>query len=205
MGSYAKAHQNYVRIAHRCRHAHVPWSWLCSGRYAEADNKYIPSYDASEQSSYLMYFDVNYVYGWAMCQPFPYGKFQWVEDAENFYVSSIAVDSPTGYILEVDTEYPHHLHDAHADLPFCPARAKPPGKRQDKLLATLYDKQRYVVHYRNLQQCSDIFLHLASLQSLMFLANGFAGFCKFIRYFLAILNLLTTDHRCIVNSLNYFL
>jgi len=38
----------------------------------------------------------------------------------------------------VDLEYPQHLHDAH--LPFCPTRDKPPGKRQDKLLATLYDK-----------------------------------------------------------------
>ncbi|XP_076666354.1 uncharacterized protein LOC143367959 [Andrena cerasifolii] len=126
----------------------------CSGIYAQANNKYTPSYDASERSSYLMYFDVNNLYGWAMCQPLPYAKFQWVEDVENFDVSSIAVDSPTGYILEIDLEYPQRLYDAHADLPFCPTRAKPPVSREDELLATLYDKQRYVIHYRDLQQCT---------------------------------------------------
>jgi len=35
---------------------------------------------------------------------------------------NVALDSPTGYILEVDLEYPQHLHDTHADLPFCPTR-----------------------------------------------------------------------------------
>jgi len=55
----------------------------------------------------------------------------------------IALDSPTGYIFEVDLEYPQYLHDAHADLPFCSTRDKPLGKWQDKLLATLYDKERH--------------------------------------------------------------
>jgi len=32
----------------------------------------------------------------------------------------IALDSSTGYILEVDLEYQQHLHlNAHTDLPFC--------------------------------------------------------------------------------------
>ncbi|KAL6420238.1 hypothetical protein ACFW04_014608 [Cataglyphis niger] len=91
------------------------------------------SYDPSKFLSYLMYFDVNNLYGWAIV---------------------ITSDSPTGYILEVDLEYPQHLYDAHADLLFCPIRDKPSGKRKDKLLATLYDKKRYVIHYRNLQQCT---------------------------------------------------
>ncbi|KYN24367.1 hypothetical protein ALC57_04029 [Trachymyrmex cornetzi] len=124
------------------------------GKYAQANNKYMRSYDPSELSTYLMYYDVNNLYGWAMCQPLPYAEFQWIKDVANFDVSAIALDSPIGYILEVDLEYPQHLHEVHADLPFCPTRDKPPGKREDKLLATLYNKQRYVIHYRNLQQCT---------------------------------------------------
>jgi len=41
----------------------------------------------------------------------------------------IALNSPIGYVLEVDLEYPQYLHDAHTDLPFYPTRDKPPGKR----------------------------------------------------------------------------
>ncbi|XP_071579828.1 uncharacterized protein [Temnothorax nylanderi] len=76
----------------------------CSGRYAQANNKYMQSYDSSKPSSYLMYFDVNNLYGWAMCQPLPYAEFRWVEDVSNFDFNAIALDSPTGYILEVDLE-----------------------------------------------------------------------------------------------------
>ncbi|KYN19874.1 hypothetical protein ALC57_07789 [Trachymyrmex cornetzi] len=126
----------------------------CSNRYAQANNKYMRSYDSSKPSTYLMYCDVNNLYGWAMCQPLPYAEFQWVKNVANFDVSAITLDSLIGYILEVDLEYPQHLHDVHADLPFCPTCDKPPGKREDKLLATLYNKQRYVIHYRNLQQCT---------------------------------------------------
>ncbi|RLU21807.1 hypothetical protein DMN91_006183 [Ooceraea biroi] len=106
----------------------------CSHRYARVNNRYAPSYDPSEPSSYLMYYDVNNLYGWAM----------W-------------------YILEVDLEYPRYLHDAHADLSFCPTRETPPDKRQEKLLATLCDKQRYVIHYRTLQQCTRHGLRVARI------------------------------------------
>ncbi|KYN21235.1 hypothetical protein ALC57_06399, partial [Trachymyrmex cornetzi] len=59
------------------------------------------------------------------------------------------------------------LESYHTDLSFCPMRDKPPGKRENNLLATLYDKQRYVIHYRNLQQCTRHGLRLTKLYKLM--------------------------------------
>ncbi|XP_076383744.1 uncharacterized protein LOC143260990 [Megalopta genalis] len=101
--------------------------------------------------SYLMYFDVNNLYDWAMSQPLPHWGFQWVDDTSNFNIDSVPIDSPVGYILEVDLEYPQEIHDAHADLPFCPIHEV--GALQKKLLTTLSDKNRYVLHYRYLRQC----------------------------------------------------
>jgi len=90
-----------------------------------------------------MYFDVN-LYSWAMFQPLLYADFRWIDDVENFNIMTVALNPPTGYILEVDLEY-SHLHNVHADLPFHPTRDKSPGKRENKLLATLYNKQRYTL------------------------------------------------------------
>ncbi|XP_070152501.1 uncharacterized protein [Polyergus mexicanus] len=109
----------------------------CSNRYARANNKYLQSYDSSEPSSYLMYFDINNLYGWAMCQSLPYENFRWIDNVTSVDLMSVTSDSPIGYILEVDLAYPSDLHDSHADLPFYPTRDKPPGKRDEKLLATL--------------------------------------------------------------------
>jgi len=128
----------------------------CFSRYAQANNKYMRSFDPSKPSSHLMYYDVNNLYGWAIYQSLPYAEFQWFEDAVNFDVSAIAPDSFTGYIFEVDLEYPQHLHNRHTDQSFCPTRDKSPGKREDKLLATLYDKQRSTSS--TIATCSNVFV-----------------------------------------------
>lgn len=60
----------------------------------------------------------------------------------------------TGYILEVDVEYPTDLHDMHNDLPFFAENITPPFAKTNakKLVPNLMNKTNYIVHYRNLKQ-----------------------------------------------------
>lgn len=46
-----------------------------------------------------------------MSQPIPVSCFEWMKDVRDFKVQEVSGDSPTGYILKVDLEYPPHLHD----------------------------------------------------------------------------------------------
>ena len=57
-----------------------------------------------------------------MCEPLPEKNFNFLLDDQiiNFDVNSIPDDSPIGYILEVDIDFPSHLHNMHSDFPFCP-------------------------------------------------------------------------------------
>ena len=48
-------------------------------------------------------------------------------------------------MFEVDIEYLKHLHELHSDLPFLP-------EKDGKLLATLRNKESYVVHISALKQ-----------------------------------------------------
>ncbi|XP_030760007.1 uncharacterized protein LOC115885288 [Sitophilus oryzae] len=78
----------------------------CSVRKAIANNKFMSIYDASKPTSYIMYLDATNLYGAAMSQ----------------YL-------PTGYVFEVDLEYPEYLHDLHNELPFCPESVQPEGSK----------------------------------------------------------------------------
>ncbi|XP_067126115.1 uncharacterized protein [Centruroides vittatus] len=112
----------------------------CCNRYRKANNKYMKDYDKNKESNYLMYLDANNLYGWAMSQYLPYGGFRWSDT--NIDVTQIQDDSKSGYILEVDLEYPKELHDYHSDLPLAPENRIPDGSKQSKLLTTLYDKKK---------------------------------------------------------------
>lgn len=124
----------------------------CSGRFAEANNKYMDTYDSTKESSYIQYWDMNNLYGWAMSQLLPQSEFEWVENVDDLKVLEISDENDIGYTLEVDLDYPQNLHDAHNDLPFCVENLVPPGSKVKKLITNLYSKKKYIIDYRALKQ-----------------------------------------------------
>nr|CAH7720486.1 unnamed protein product [Callosobruchus chinensis] len=114
----------------------------CCNRYGEANNPYMGKhYKPDVVMSYLMYYDINNLYGAAMSKHLPYGGFEWVP-IENIYHEDILNqpdDSDYGYILEVDLNYPADLFSLHKDLQLCPEHLAPPTSNSEmkKLLTTL--------------------------------------------------------------------
>ena len=106
-------------------------------------------FDPDEKTNYLQYLDANNLYGWAMSQPLPTGGFPWV-DIKPDKISKLVKRKSKGYLLEVDVRYPKELHDSHNDLPFMCERMKINGV--EKLIPNLYDKKRYGIHIRALDQ-----------------------------------------------------
>ena len=77
---------------------------MISHQYVRANAPGTENYDASKRNSYIMYLDVNNIYGWAMSQPLPMSNFKWLtyEEMEELDVMIVPDDSPRGYILECD-------------------------------------------------------------------------------------------------------
>ena len=150
-------------------------SYIAS-RYGQANNKYMETYDDKSSSKYITYLDANNLYDWAMSQYLPTGGFRWMTEKQidNMDLAKYDENSKKRLILEVDLEYPKELHDNHNDYPLGPEKLKVSNdmlsgycKRiankykistglVQKLIQTLKNKQKYVLHYRNLQLYTDL-------------------------------------------------
>ena len=94
-------------------------------------------------------------------------------------------NSSTGYVLGVDLEYPKKLHDIHNDYPLAPEKINIPKEwlskyclkivsvhkittgTVKKLVPNLMNKNNFVIHYRNLQQCLELGLKLKKIHKIL--------------------------------------
>ena len=158
-----------------------------ANRYGKGNNKYMISYDKTKPSKYVVYLDANNLYGWAMSQFLPTDGFRWMTDKQinNIGLAKYYENSDKGLILEVDLEYPKELHNLHNDYPLAAERVcvnkdimsdyciKIATKYNistgivKKLIPTLKNKEKYVLHYRNLQLYTDLGLKVTKVHRVL--------------------------------------
>ena len=122
-------------------------------QYTKTNKKYMKNYDKNKESSYIQYWDVNNLYGWAMSQKLQVNNFEWIKDTSQFnedFIKNYTEESDEGYFLEVDVQYLEKIHELHDDLPFLAEGMK--IEKVEKLVANLHDNTEYVIHIRNLKQ-----------------------------------------------------
>ena len=113
------------------------------------------NYDKDTISSYLKYLDAKNLYGWAMSQKLPVNGFKWIEKSRlsrfnDIFIKNYNENSDKGYFLEVDIDYLKELFNLHKDLPFLPERKK--VNKVEKLICSIEDKEKYVIHIKVLKQ-----------------------------------------------------
>lgn len=145
---------------------------MVSHRHAIANNKLMKNFNPHQPSSFIAYFDVCNLYGYALKSFLPQKDFQF-DIVENFNDEKIKLlddEGDDGYIFQVDLEYPRHLHRAHDAFPLIidhltitPDLLSPynwsiyekfeekPLARDIKLCPNFRKKEYYVVHYRLLK------------------------------------------------------
>ena len=158
-----------------------------ANRYSKANNKYMKEYYKNKPSKYIMYLDANNLYGWAMSQYLPTGGFKWMtqKQIDNIDLAKYKEDSKNGLILEVDLKYPQDLHNFHNDYPLAPEKVKVTDSMLSnyskriadkynistglvyKLIPTLSNKEKYVLHYRNLQLYIDLGLKVSKVHRVL--------------------------------------
>ena len=158
-----------------------------ANRHGKANNKYMKEYDEKAPSKYIMYLDANNLYGWAMSQYLPTGRFRWMtqKQIDKIDLAKYKEDSKKGMILEVDLEYPEELHDLHNDYPAAPEKVRVTKEMLSKycknisekfglstglvskLIPTLGKKEKYVLHYRNLQLYIDLGLKVSKVHRVL--------------------------------------
>ena len=158
-----------------------------ANRYGKANDKYMQNWNPNEASKYLMYLDASNLYGWAMSHYLPTGNFKWLTEKQINRINWFALEAERdkGFILEVDLGYPKELHELHNDYPCAAEQIKGTQNmlsdycqniankfdiktgQVTKLIPTLANKTKHVLHYRNLQLYRDLGLKLTKIHRVL--------------------------------------
>ena len=142
---------------------------VCNKKLVKADNIYTRKKDEnSDINKYLMYLDVNNLYGLSMSKPLPYRNFKWSNDASEGI--TLNENNLTTSIYEVDIEIPENLHNKFKNFPVCPEIKSIDennlsdyqkylndklntkyNEKDKKLILDLLPKKNYKVYYKNLE------------------------------------------------------
>ena len=134
-----------------------------------------------------VYLDANNLYGYGMSQYLPTGNFEWLnkKDIDKLNLDNYSDESNKGLILEIDLEYPEELHDLHSDYPLAPEKicvkknmlsdyCKTIAEKFNvstglvtKLIPTLKNKEKYVLHYRNLKLYKELGLKVVKIHRVL--------------------------------------
>ena len=151
-------------------------------RHEKANNRYMKTHEKEKEESYIMYLDANNLYGWAMSQKLPTGKFKWGNE-KTFDLDNYKGEK--GCIIECDLEYPENLHDKHNMYPLAPEKLlvnedmlspycnqllnefKMQKNTCKKLIPNLMNKQKYVLHYKNLKLYLDLGMKLVKIHRVL--------------------------------------
>ena len=142
----------------------------------------------ANENTEIVYWNMNNLYGTIMRFYYlPYGGFKFLsqEEIKVFNLDSILENSPIGYILEVDLEYCKELHDLHNNYPLCLEKievgydmlsdyCKDIASRYNikvgdikKLIPSLYNKIRYIIHYENLKYYFSLGMKLVKIHKIL--------------------------------------
>ena len=149
-------------------------------KHGIANNKYLPTYDKTRKSVFLQHLDANNLHGYAMNRTLPLNGYKWADVSifTDDFIKNYDDKGDKGYLLEANVEYPKELLSAQKDLPFLPERRFKLHKEFDhkvskevekahekvyktfnithepknKLIATVQDKNKYVVSISTLKQ-----------------------------------------------------
>ena len=120
----------------------------------------------------IFYIDANNLYGLAQMSKLPISNFKWLTEKKFSQIDWLNIDTEknTGYVLEVDLHYPSELHEKHDNFPLAPQNIEisyenlsPYAKealeicsdtkkyKDSKLSATFYDREKYIIHFKNLK------------------------------------------------------